>query len=194
MGHGVTPVSPIDLLSMRTGHFVMASGHHGRLWLDLDLLFKRPAMLAPMVLDLGIRLRRHDPNAICGPASGGAFLAYALAQALDLEFFFAERSQAADGSPTYSVPASLRPCVFRKRVAIVDDVINAGSAVRSTRDDLLLHGGLCVAVGTLVTLGSCPTVALAEMHLPLETLAHLPNQLWSPRDCPLCERGVPLDR
>ena len=193
MARGSTSVSPVDLLSMRTGHFAMASGHHGNLWLDLDLLFTRPAILQSMVRDLGERLRRHGAEAVCGPASGGALLAYAIAQAFDLESFSAARSLAADGSWSYTVPSSLRTRIFGKRTAIVDDVINAGSAVRSTCEDLRRHGGVCVAIGALVTLGSSPARSAAELELPLELLAHLPNELWAPLECPLCGRGIPLE-
>jgi hypothetical protein len=32
----------------------------------------------------------------------------------------------------------------------------------------------------------------AENQLPLERLVQLPNQIWDPRECPLCARHVPL--
>ena len=37
----------LELLSVRRGHFVLESGHHGNLWLDLDSLFLRPAGCCP---------------------------------------------------------------------------------------------------------------------------------------------------
>jgi hypothetical protein len=42
----------LELLSARRGHFVLESGHHGNLWLDLDSLFLRPARLRPFARNL----------------------------------------------------------------------------------------------------------------------------------------------
>jgi orotate phosphoribosyltransferase len=46
----------VDLLSTRQGHFQLESGHHGNLWLDLDLLFLQPKRLLPFARDLARRL------------------------------------------------------------------------------------------------------------------------------------------
>ena len=48
-----------ELLSVQRGHFVLESGHHGNLWLDLDSLFVRPARLAPFARDLAQRRSGH---------------------------------------------------------------------------------------------------------------------------------------
>ena len=39
-------------LGPRRGHFLLESGHHGNLWLDLNSLFLRPAALLPNGLAL----------------------------------------------------------------------------------------------------------------------------------------------
>ena len=40
------------LLPKRDGHFVFESGHHGQVWLDLELLFLRPGDSLPWLADL----------------------------------------------------------------------------------------------------------------------------------------------
>ena len=80
-----------ELLSVRRGHFVLESGHHGNLWLDLDSLFLRPARLPPFARDLAQRLSGHGVEAVVGPLVGGAFVAEMVAAELDLRFAFAER-------------------------------------------------------------------------------------------------------
>ena len=54
----------VDLLSARRGHFLLESGHHGNLWLDLDSLFLRPAALLPVARELarreGVEIRTYD--------------------------------------------------------------------------------------------------------------------------------------
>lgn len=75
-----------------------------------------------------------------------------------------------------------------QRVAIVNDVINAGSAVRGTVASLHGCGATPVAIGTLTVYGE----AAGNLALPLETLASFPGQIWSPGACPLCADAVPL--
>jgi len=79
-----------------------------------------------------------------------------------------------------------------KRVAIVDDAVNAGSALRGTLRALIEAGAKPAAVGALVVLGDAVLPFLEEEGLALERLASLPNPLWTPAECPLCARGIPL--
>ena len=37
----------LSLLAARKGHFLLESGHHGDLWLDLELLCLRPRLVQP---------------------------------------------------------------------------------------------------------------------------------------------------
>jgi orotate phosphoribosyltransferase len=95
----------LDLLVARRGHFRLESGDHGDLWLDLDALLERPARLVPQIEALGDRLSAHRIDAVCGPLTGGAFLAFAIAARLDLPFAPAERSTER-GAARYRIPAA----------------------------------------------------------------------------------------
>src|SRR5215203_1484871 len=117
------------ILPGRPGHFRLESGHHGDLWLDLDELFLRPAALRPFVAELARRLAAHAVDVVCGPLTGGAFVAQLIAAELDAAFVHAERA-VHQNAVTYRIPAGLRGHVRGERIAVVDDVINAGSAVR----------------------------------------------------------------
>ena len=81
-----------QLARPQLGHFDLGTGYHGDLWLDLDALFLRPALLRPNVRWLAERLTQHAPDAVCGPLEGGAFLAYAVADRLQVAFLPAYRS------------------------------------------------------------------------------------------------------
>ena len=76
----------LDLVTGRRGHFRLESGHHGRLWLDLDPLFCEPRRVEPMVAALASALRPHRADVVCGPLLGGAFLAQIVARELGTEF------------------------------------------------------------------------------------------------------------
>jgi orotate phosphoribosyltransferase len=136
-------------------------------------------------------------EAVCGPLVEGALLAQMVGEELDVEFYFAEqfiRAAANDLYPVgYRIPAALRDRIRGKRTAVVDDVINAGSAVRGAVEDLEACGAQLVAIGSLLVLGLHASAFAASKRVPLETLSNLAkNDLWEPSSCPLCASGVPL--
>ena len=116
------------LAQPRRGHFDLGTGFHGDLWLDLDALFLHPARLRPYVQWLSARLDAHQIDAVCGPLEGGAFLALAVADVLDTAFLPAARAPG-PGRTGYRLPPGPGRRVAGQRVAIVDDAINAGTAV-----------------------------------------------------------------
>jgi orotate phosphoribosyltransferase len=187
----------IDAMGARRGHFLLESGHHGELWLDLDGLFARPARVAPFVAALGRQLLPIGAEVVCGPLVGGAFVAQAVAQQLDVECAWTERVA---GPPEgglyaarYRVPDALRDGLRGRPVAIVDDVINAGSATRAALADLRACGARVPAIGALLVLGPRAAELAAAEGLALESVAALDNPLWAPEGCPLCAAGVPLE-
>lgn len=185
-----------ELFRARNGHFRLESGHHGELWLELESLFLRPERVAPFARELARRVAQHDVAAICGPLVEGAFVALMVASELGLPFTYSERltDPLADGlyPVKYRLPNALRDEVRGKRVAIINDVINAGSAVRGTFDDLYACGAEPVALGALLVLGSSAAQFAAAQNLSVEAIASRPNAIWAPQECPLCGRGVPL--
>jgi orotate phosphoribosyltransferase len=185
-------------MAPRSGHFRFESGHHGDRWLEPDLLLQRPRALRPFAIALGQRLLRQQRfEVVCGPLTGGAFLAQMVAEQCDVAFAFAERFAPPPSDALYQVryriPAALRVGLRGATVAIVNDVTNAGSAVRGTYDDLVACGARPVAFGTLIALGDWSTTFAAEHDLALETLETLPNKLWTAAECPLCAADERLE-
>jgi orotate phosphoribosyltransferase len=183
------------LMSARTGHFRLESGHHGELWLELDALFWEPTALEPPARQLAELIRPHEPDVVCGPLVGGAFLAQLVAARLGARFCHSERSSEGDGdlyAATYRLPDALAGRLHGLRVAVVDDVVNAGSAVRATLAALTRAGARPVALGALLTLGTTPAAVAASLGLPLETVATRENEIWEPERCPRCANGEPL--
>ena len=148
----------LSLVSGRRGHFRLESGHHGGLWLDLDPLFADTCRIEPFAAALADAMRPHGAEIVCGPLLGGAFLAQLVAHRMGVEFSFTERVMPPDASGLYAaryrLPPALAARVRGKRVAIVDDVMSAGSALRGTHAELRSHGATVVAAGALLVLGS----------------------------------------
>jgi len=160
-------------------------------------LFVSPRENAPRVSALAARLRPHGVTAVCGSLLGGAFLAQALATELGVDFYFTEPAPPS-GTPAlfgaeYRLPADLQQRVRGQRIAVVDDVISAGSSVRATVTSVAAAGGTVVAVGALVVLGRVALDHFAGLAIPVASLAQRDFALWEPSACPLCADGVQLD-
>src|SRR5208282_2777561 len=181
----------LRLFAARRGHFRFESGHHGDLWLEIAPAYVHPWRLRRYAAALARLLAPHQIETGCGPLVEGAFLAQIVAEELGAEFYFAEQfvQPSADGlyPVRYRIPAALRAGIAGKRTALVDDVINAGSAVRGTIDDLSACEAKLVAIGALMTLGNPASELAAKKEVPLETLAQVAStSLWQPSACPLC--------
>ena len=187
----------LNLLVTRQGHFSLESGHHGSLWLDLERLFLRPKAIQPFTKELAHKLSRYNIAAVCGPLIGGGFLAQTIASELGVEFYYTERFMLPQPDDLYSVkyrlPDGLRRLVHGKDVAIIDDVINAGSAMRGTYEAMQSCGANPVAIGALLVLGLSASSFCSNQKIPLEYIACLPNDIWLPSECPLCASRIPLE-
>jgi orotate phosphoribosyltransferase len=187
----------LKALPARHGHFPLESGYHTDLWFTLDALFATPRDVAPLVTALASRLEAYGASAVCGPLTGGAFLAQAVATALGIDFFFSEPapSRSAGGlfGVEYRLPVALRQRVRGARVALVDDVISAGSSVRATAAALAEAGASVVVVGTLLALGTTAVEFFAACGVPVEALGRRDFTTWEPAACPLCRTRAPLE-
>ena len=187
----------LEMLAARRGHFLLESGHHGDLWLDLEALCTRLPHILPLCSELARSLRRFGAEFICGPLVEGAFVALLVASELGTAFCYSERFVRAGVNrlfpAEYRLPRALRGAVRGKRVAIVNDVINAGSAVRGTFEELTGCEARVVAIGSLLTLGSAAREFANSKRVAIETLTAIANTLWTPSECPLCAAGVPLE-
>lgn len=187
----------LELFSARKGHFLLESGHHGDLWLDLESLCRDSRRVQIVAAKLGESLSKLELDAVCGPLVEGAFVALMVALQLDAAFSYAERfAQSAEGGlfpAGYRIPAPLRDGLRGKRVAIVNDVINAGSAMRGAFADLQDCGAVVVAISSLLVLGEAAAAFASAKGVPLVSIAALPNSLRAPSECPLCASRIPLE-
>ena len=166
------------------------------MWITLDALFSSPQGVAEPVNDLAARLRRYDVDAVCGPFVGGAFLALLLAERLGVKFFYTQLV-AAPSEKMFGARYTLTPELARRiagsRVAVVDEMISAGSSVRATMEAVQATKASVAVVGSLTLLGTKGKEHFEAIGMPLEYLSAQPLAMWHPADCPLCAAGVALD-
>jgi orotate phosphoribosyltransferase len=173
------------------GHFRYESGHHGDLWLDLDALLVDARAVQGWAAALAEQVAACRPEVVCGPLTGGAFVAQALAATLGAAFVYAERNLV-EGSVRYRIADGLRARLAGRRILLADDAVNAGSALLATLEDARRCGAKLAGFASLITLGDAAAMLAARHRVPFVHLIALERSLWPASDCPLCVAGVPL--
>lgn len=171
---------------VRRGHFIYESGDHGDTWLDLEVLFSEPSRMRQSAAVFANTLRKYKADLICAPAIGGALAGQMLADALGISFIYAERFGRA-GNIRYAIPAGVRSLPSEKRVLVVDDVINAGSATLATLEEVRACGGTAVAVAALMIRVAARADVAAKAAVPVESVIALDWNIWKSAQCPVCE-------
>jgi orotate phosphoribosyltransferase len=174
------------------GHFRYESGHHGDLWLELESLFTDARRLRHWASALAVRAATCRPEAVCGPLTGGAFVAQFIAAEIGADFVFAERHVESAGAVRYRIPSSLRATLRDRRVLLVDDAVNAGSALLSTLADATDCGATLAGFASLLSLGDAASRIAARGGAPFSALVSLERRMWRPEECPLCRADQPL--
>jgi orotate phosphoribosyltransferase len=185
------------LARSRSGHFLLESGYHTDTWFDLDSLFVDTSLVRNETRRLAELIKPYNVTAVCGPLLGGAFLAQALANELDLRFYFTAKSATvAQGSlfkVRYELSPSLRASIRGERVALVDDVISAGSSTRATMSELEHFGATVAVVGCLMLFGDEARSYFGSHGIEIVANSIRDFKFWESSSCPLCHAEVPLE-
>lgn len=186
----------LDLVSPQHGHFLLESGYHANMWLDLETLFLHPGRVEPLAVELARRIAQYEVDVVCGPLVEGAFVGLMVAKELGVPFTYSERfardETAALYPYGYRVPDSQHRHLRDKRVAVVNDVISAGSAVGGTWASLQAIGAKPVVIGALLVLSDWTARFAAENRAAAEALETMSYELWPAEECPLCLSGEAL--
>ena len=175
-------------------HFVGVSGKHFDTYIVKDIIFTRPAEASRVGELFALRNLDLDIDVVVGPATGGIVLSQWTA-------FHLSRLT---GRPVYSVftektaPSvqALRrgygEFVAGRKALVLEDSVRTGGTVKQVIQAVRDHGGEVAAVSVLanVTPG---IVTEATFGAPFRALMDFPVQSYSPADCPMCRRGVPVN-
>jgi orotate phosphoribosyltransferase len=111
-------------------------------------------------------------------------LGFAAALAAGARLAIAEREA---GALVFRRGFDFRP---HEKVLVVEDVVTTGASARAVVELVRAAGAEPVGVAALIDRGDR---ARTDTGAPLRTLVALRTDSWTPADCPLCSRQVPLE-
>ncbi|NLN93161.1 MAG: orotate phosphoribosyltransferase [Candidatus Hydrogenedens sp.] len=157
------------------GHFIYASGRHGRQFLQAARVFQYPGhgeafgkALAAPYQDKGIDL-------VVGPATGGIVIAYETARQLQCRAAYTEK----DGAEGMALKRGFKLSPGEK-VLVVEDIVTTGGSVQKTIDHLRSRGAEIAGVAVLIDRSN----GLAAFDCPFSPLALLPMESWPADELP----------
>lgn len=169
-------------------HALLTSGNHSNGFFNGSLVIKYPILLSDAVQDLLSKLKEYKPNQVIGSAFGAITIAHEMAKNFSCQFGFTE-PVTEDGEKKMALK---RFSVEGQKVLLVEDVMTTGGTTIKTAMAVKEGEGEVVpVVGVLVNrsgreyldcgegIGKLKIVALIDRSMPM----------WTPEECPLCQRG-----
>ncbi len=168
------------------GHFKLSSGMHSEYYLQSALVLQYPHDSSLLCRSIAEYFSAKKIDLVIAPAMGGVLVSYETARALgnNVKSIFAER---VDGE------LSLRRG-FRinknDNVLIVEDVVTTGKSVNETLELVKKYTDNIAGIGALVDRGG----NFNPKNLDYFPLIKLNIINYEPDDCPLCKKGIPLEK
>src|SRR5438067_7131568 len=167
------------------GHLVLSSGQHSDEYWEKFRLLEWPRVTEQLCRQIASRYKQSSIEAVIGPTTGGALLAQEMARQLDVRCLLAE--PASNGGRELRRGFVLHPS---ERVLIVDDVLTTGLSLRETLQ--ALEGYRPHIVGIEVLIDRSHGIATQQFGIPCHALLTVAARTYTPEECPLCAKGIPV--
>ncbi len=168
------------------GHFTLSSGLHSDRYLQCALLLQDPAVAE----DLGRRIAsvlNMTANTVLSPAVGGLIIGHEVARAKKTRAIFSEKDE--NGKPVLRRGFTLEK---GEKVIVIEDVITTGLSTNEVISLVETSGGELVGIGSIVNRGGTAAEKFMKWKAPVHSLLNMEVRSWTPGDCALCSRGLPV--
>lgn len=184
----------MDADALLEGHFKLSSGNHSQFYLQSAKVLEDPKTAKMLADELAAQIKASGLkiDTVCAPALGGLIAGFALAQALDCRYIFAER---VDGE--MSIRRGFEVSKGEK-VLMCEDIITTGGSAMEAAAVVKELGGEIVGVAALANRGFCkrensdittkPNCKLPQ-DIPFFALDDFTFEMYAPDECPLCKDG-----
>lgn len=184
----------MDSNALLEGHFKLSSGNHSQFYLQSAKVLEDPKTAKLLADALAVQIRESGIkiDTVCAPALGGLIAGFALAQALDCRYIFAER---VNGEMSIRRGFEVKK---GERVLMCEDIITTGGSAMEAAAVVKSLGGEIVGVAALANRGFCKrenssvaTKANCKLpqNIPFFALEDFTFEMYAPDECPMCKNG-----
>ena len=165
------------------GHFRLTSGLHSAEYLQSAKVLQNPNIAQQLAEELVNRMPQGD--VVASPAIGGLIIGHEVARAMGVPFIFTERD--ADGKMALRRGFSVEP---GQKFVVIEDVVTTGGSTREVIALLQSMGAEVLAAGSIVDRSG----GSADVGVPRVALTTLQPETWPADFCPLCQKGMPIEK
>ncbi len=184
-----------DVGAVITGsHIVYTSGKHGSAYVNKDAVYPHTEAISLLCEAIAGKFFRNGENVevVVAPALGGIVLtqwvAHHLTRLAGREVLAVYAEKMPDGN--FAFTRGYDKLVARKRILVVEDILNTGGSARKVVD-LVRSRGWVVGVGALCNRGG---VTAEDLGVPkLTALVDVNLDAWDEHECSLCAQNVPVN-
>lgn len=166
------------------GHFKLRSGLHSNRFFQAALLLQYPDKAEKVCTALAANFKDKGIETVISPAVGGLIVGQEVARALGVRAIFADKNDQSE--LVLKRGFTIRP---GEKILVAEDVVTRGGRVQQTIDLVRQHGGEVVGVAVIVDRSG----GQAQFDIPHTSLLQLELDTYEPDNCPLCQKGLPLD-
>lgn len=167
------------------GHFCLRSGLHSDRYFQAALVLQYTSVASRLCGALAEQFRDCAVETVVSPAIGGIVVGQEVGRHLGTRAIFAEKTDASD--LVFRRGFNLSP---GEKVLVAEDVITKGGRVRQTIDLVREAGADLVGIAVMVDRSD----GSVTFDAPLKSLIRLSLPTYQPEQCPLCKKGVPIDK
>ena len=167
------------------GHFLLSSGLHSSQYFQCARVLQYPQYAEELAADIAAHFHVEDVDLIISPALGGLIIGHEVARSMKTRFVFTERSKETDEM------VLRRGFDFEEgeKALIIEDVLTTGGSVREIIKLLQKEGIIVVGTGFIVDRSND-----VNFGVPKYAVHQIPVVVYKPEECPMCKKGVPIDR
>ncbi len=172
-------------------HFLLPSGHHAPEFIDKALVTTEPSFTEGLGAVIAKQFAPWPVDVVLSTGLGALILAHCVARALPGRPLLVYATKGVTGPQRHvRLPDEFERVIGRgTKVLIVEDLITTGETLKLLIDLVERKGGSVIGIACLWQRNS--TVELGQ---PVFSLVRRDFPTYDPESCPLCRRGIPLNR
>ena len=176
-------------------HFVYTSGKHGSAYVNKDAVYPQTRAIATICNFFSVHffVQEIEIEVVVGPAMGGIILsqwtARSLSRTIQGNVFAVYADKTPDGG--FIIKRGYEKLIPGKKVLVVEDILTTGNSAKKVVEEVRRLGGEVVALAAICNRGG---LTAEDIGVPeLYSLTEVPLESWEAEECPLCEKGVPIN-
>jgi len=170
--------------ALLNGHFRLTSGLHSPSYFQCALVLQYPEYCQLLAGRIARHFQPEKVDVVISPAIGGIVVGQEVGRQLNVRTIFAERKG--------SLMRLRRGFCLKEeeRVLVCEDVITTGGSVREVINLVREQGAKVAGVGFIVDRSNEQIDFGANQF----AVVRLEAETYIPDNCPLCKKGIPLDK